>query len=74
MILFLVYRIQSLIRSLYKHATCNITIEGVEDTIALPLFETLDGKRSEEYVQRVEPSSLGGEKLASAIINCMNLI
>ena len=58
--------------SLFKYATSEISIEGVE-VVALPLFETLDGKNSKDYVQRVEPSAIGGEKLANAILNCIDL-
>jgi hypothetical protein len=32
--------------------------------LACPLFEVLDGKRAEDYVARVEPSSEGGKKMA----------
>ncbi len=33
----------------------------------LPLFQVLNGKRTEEYAKRVEPSSLGGRKMAEKI-------
>ena len=33
-----------------------------------PMYSILDGKNSNEYVQRVEPSNIGGKKLAEEII------
>jgi hypothetical protein len=36
--------------------------------IPFPLFSILDGKDSHDYVQRVEPSSQGGEKIAQALL------
>jgi len=35
----------------------------------LPLFEVLNGKRTQDYVKRVEPSGSGGKKIATKIIN-----
>ena len=32
--------------------------------VTLALFEALDGTRTEDYVERVEPSSGGGWKIA----------
>eukprot|EP00536_Pseudo-nitzschia_multiseries_P009308 jgi/Psemu1/200327/e_gw1.256.2.1 len=33
-----------------------------------PMFEVLDGKHHGDYVQRVEPSTVGGQKLAGALL------
>mmetsp|Transcript_31136 Transcript_31136/g.47234 ORF Transcript_31136/g.47234 Transcript_31136/m.47234 type:complete len:83 (+) Transcript_31136:1497-1745(+) len=40
-----------------------IRIPGSE-VIPVPLFNVLDGKKSEDYVARVEPSAIGGKKMA----------
>ena len=37
--------------------------------VGLPFYETLDGKTTEDYVQRVEPSIQGGEKMAKVILD-----
>ena len=43
--------------------TCSIEIEGVP-VLPVPLFRVMDGKDSEDYAERVEPSSQGGRKMA----------
>lgn len=35
--------------------------------IPFPLFQVLDGKTTEDYLQRVEPSPSGGKKMADAL-------
>lgn len=62
--------LQLLIRTIYRHATCTIRIEGVE-VVPLPLFEFLNGKDTNDYAQRVEPSPQGGCKIAQAIVDCL---
>jgi hypothetical protein len=37
----------------------------------LPMFHYLNGKDSKDYVQRVEPSNVGGKKLAKGFIGQM---
>lgn len=37
--------------------------------IPVPLFNVLDGKRSEDYVARVEPSAIGGRKMAEFLLD-----
>ena len=61
-------RVQAIIRTLFREATSRISIDGVEDVSFLPLFDVLDGRDSRDYVQRVEPSARGGEKIARAIL------
>ena len=39
--------------------------------VALPFFEHLDGTDPADYVQRVEPSSQGGKKMAAAIADAV---
>ena len=48
------------------HST--IRINGSE-VIPVPLFNVLDGKRSEDYVARVEPSAIGGRKMAEFLLD-----
>ena len=45
-----------------------IRIEGSE-VIPVPLFNVLDGKQSQHYVARVEPSALGGERMAEFLLD-----
>ena len=51
-------------------ATQAIQLEGVE-VLPLPLYNVLDGKNSDDYEQRVEPSVQGGQKMARAIMDCI---
>jgi hypothetical protein len=37
------------------------------EVIPFPLFEVLDGKNTEDYLQRVEPSPSGGQKMGEAL-------
>lgn len=61
-------KLQLLTRKMYELATRRIQIDGVE-VIPLPLFEGLDGKDPADYVQRVEPSSAGGQKMARLLVD-----
>lgn len=47
-------QLQAAIRELYKSATEEISVEGVE-VLPCKLFEVLDGKEARDYVERVEP-------------------
>jgi hypothetical protein len=40
--------------------------------IPVPLFHALDGKLSREYVERVEPSSQGGRKMAEFLLDIID--
>lgn len=62
------YRVQRVIRALYERATKRVAVAGTE-VVPVPLFEALDGSDTADYVQRVEPSVTGGEKLASLLID-----
>ena len=55
-------KIQIFIRSKFK----NFVI-GVE-VIPVPMFETLDYTNAIEYDNRVEPSAIGGNKIAAKIM------
>ena len=48
-----------------------IRIPGSE-VIPIPLFHTLDGTRSEDYVARVEPSAIGGKKMAEYLLDVIH--
>lgn len=61
-------KLQAAIKTIHKFATSKINIEGSE-VIPFPMFEVLNGKISEDYVQRVEPSNIGGEKLAFSLVS-----
>ena len=60
-------KLQMLIRKTYELATSRIRIPGVE-VVPVPLFEALDGTRTEDYVARVEPSAGGGRRMAELIL------
>lgn len=61
-------KIQAMIRQLFRLATTRISIPGSQ-VVAVPMFECLDGKDTTDYVQRVEPSAKGGEKLGKFLID-----
>jgi hypothetical protein len=63
-------QLQAAIKQIYESATKKIQIEGTQ-VLACPLFEVLDGKKAEEYVARVEPSSEGGKKMAEKFANML---
>ena len=63
-------KVQSLLRRLFILATSKIKIPGCR-VVPLPLFEALDGKETADYVQRVEPSASGGEKMASLLVTML---
>jgi lysophospholipase L1-like esterase len=59
-------KLQAAIRTMYKQATEKIVVKGVP-VVPLPLFEVMDGKDADDYVERVEPSVEGGRKMSEAI-------
>ena len=59
-------RLRAVIDALFEHATRRISIEGCT-VVPLALARVLDSKDPRDYVQRVEPSALGGAKMAHAI-------
>jgi len=62
-------KLQAVMRQVYAWGVSQIKIPGVE-IVPLALYEVLDGKDTSDYVQRVEPSVTGGEKMAKAIAAC----
>ncbi|TWU76983.1 hypothetical protein ED733_007399 [Metarhizium rileyi] len=64
-------RLQAAITMMYELATREICVQGAS-VVPVAMFEVLDGKLGDDYVERVEPSVEGGRKLAlqlSSIIN-----
>lgn len=62
------YVLQTLIRTMHEQSTKKIKIEGVE-VVPIPLFEVLDSSESSrDYIERVEPSIEGGEKMAKEFL------
>jgi len=63
-------RLQCVIRAVFRLATSKISIPGTE-VVPFPLFNVLDGKSTADYCQRVEPSPVGGQKMAKAIMEAI---
>merc|ERR1712232_428780 len=64
-------KLQAAIEHIFAAATSNITIQGVQDVVAVPLFRILDPKDGRDYVARVEPSVQGGQKMARAFADIL---
>lgn len=64
-------KLQVLMNTLFKYGTCNIKIRGSK-VIPFPMFKYMDSKCVDDYVQRVEPSSKGGEKIAKGLLDIIN--
>ena len=62
------YKTQSFSCFLVKSS---IQIPGSE-VIPVPLFIPLDGTRTEDYVARVEPSAMGGRKMAEYMLDTIH--
>ena len=60
-------KLQLLIRKIYEISTMEVEISGAR-VIPVALFEALDGKNTEMYVERVEPSAQGGRALAQLLL------
>jgi len=65
------WKVQSAIERMFISGTSKISIPGTK-IIPLPLFKSLDGKLTEDYVQRVEPSASGSAKIAADILEAMS--
>jgi hypothetical protein len=61
-------KLQLMIRTVFEQATSQIRIPGTE-VVPVPLFHALDGKCTEDYVARVEPSAAGGRKMAELLLD-----
>ena len=64
-------KLQSIIKRVFEEATSQIKVPGVDEIIPVPLFNVLNGKNPDDYVARVEPSSLGGRKMASYLLDAI---
>ncbi len=60
--------LQEIIQQLFYRATSKIEIPGTQ-IISCPLFAVLNGKDTNDYVARVEPSAQGGAKMAKLLAN-----
>lgn len=60
-------KLQAAIHQVFVHGTSKIRIEGIE-MVPFAMYSVLDGSVTEDYVQRVEPSAQGGDKLAQALL------
>ena len=61
-------KLQWMICKVFEEATSQIRIPGTE-VVPVPLFHVLDGKCTEDYVARVEPSAVGGKKMAQLLLD-----
>lgn len=61
-------KLQEVIRQIFKWAISQIKIDGTE-VVPVPMYEVMDGSDTNDYVQRVEPSSQGGEKMAKLFLS-----
>lgn len=61
-------KLQLIIKRIFELATLNIRVPGVQ-VVGVPLFTVLNGKISNDYSQRVEPSASGGKKMAKLIMD-----
>jgi len=64
-------KLQMLIRKAYEEAISNIQVPGSQ-VIPTPLFRVLDGTNTNDYVARVEPSPMGGRKMAEFILDMID--
>lgn len=64
-------KLQLVIRKIYEHATSKISIDGVNVT-PFPMFTVLNSKDTKDYVERVEPSEVGGQKIAYGLAQLIN--
>lgn len=62
--------LQALIKRLYEKATCQIQVDGAR-VKPVALFHAMPGAPDSLYVERVEPSLLGGEKCAELIVRAL---
>jgi hypothetical protein len=64
-------KLQQLIRMVFEEAISKINIPG-STVIPVPLYHVLDGRNTQDYVARVEPSPSGGRKMAEFLLHKMN--
>jgi hypothetical protein len=61
-------KLQAMIRKIYNEQAAKIHIPGSQ-VIPLALFNALNGKISDDFIERVEPSVSGGRKIAEYILD-----
>ena len=61
-------KLQTAIRAIFRLATSQVRVPGVDVVVPVPLFEALDGTDSSMYVSRVEPSAKGGRRMAELVV------
>lgn len=61
-------RLQLLIDGIFRDATSQIKVKGTK-IIPIALSSVMDGKNTNDYVARVEPSVEGGEKMAGLFLD-----
>ena len=63
-------KLQGLIKKIYRDAISRIRLPGTK-VVPIALYDVLDGKNTNDYEARVEPSATGGEKMASLVMDLM---
>ena len=63
-------RLQYLIRLMFEEATSRIEVAGTT-VVPVALFDVLDAANGAHYVQRVEPSSEGGQLMAQKLVDVL---
>lgn len=66
-------RLQAIIAQIFEEVTSQIEIDGTQ-VIPVPLFLSLDGTNSRDYVERVEPSLQGGKKMAEFFLDIIDIL
>lgn len=64
-------RLQAFIAAAYECGTREVAIAGTT-VVPCPLFKAMNGKVSDMYVARVEPSEQGGAAMSKLIASCVN--
>ena len=64
-------KLQMMIRRTFEEAISKINIKGT-NVVPFPLFKVLDGKNTNDYLERVEPSAQGGRKIADALLDVIS--
>jgi hypothetical protein len=62
--------LQTIIRAVHEHGTTRVRVPGLTVT-PVAFHEALDGKRTEDYVARVEPSAAGGARMATLLLDTL---
>jgi hypothetical protein len=65
-------RVQSILRSAFTMFTSELSAADIGcPIIPLPLYEVLDCMDERDYVMKVEPSAVGGAKMAAAFLDAV---